>query len=150
MRRSVFLSVFVLSATLPVAGVALAASETCPGDCRGTSGDDTLSGSARDNRIVAESGNDRVVGCGGEDELKGGDGRDEVYGQGDDDRVKGSFGSDRVFGGDGDDLVRGGTAEQTNDGVRDFLDCAAGTQDMVYFVPGQDMVQNCEISNPPA
>ena len=150
MRRFVFFFVFVLSAALLIVGVALAVSKTCPYDCRSTGGDDTLSGSARDNRIVAESGDDRVVGRGGEDELKGGDGRDEVYGQGENDRVKGSFGSDRVFGGDGDDLVRGGTAEQTNDGVRDFLDCGAGTQDVVYFVPGQDVVQNCEIPNPPA
>ena len=54
-----------------------------------------------------------------------------------------------VFGGSGDDLVRGGTPERPNDRARDVLDCGAGT-DTAYFIPGQDVVRNCEILNPPA
>lgn len=148
MRRYVLLAVFVASATLMIVGSALAASKMCSGNCRGTSGDDVLFGSARSNTIYAEDGADRIVGKKGDDALKGGDGPDEVYGQEDDDRVKGSFGGDRVFGGPGDDLVRGGTAEQTNDGVRDVLDCGEGDQDEVYFVPDQDEVRNCEVLFP--
>ncbi len=130
-------------ATFVVAGTALAINKMCPGDCRGTSGDDRLVGSVRDNVIYAEDGGDRMLGRNGDDQLKGGDGRDEVYGQEGADRVKGSAGRDIVFGGPGDDLVRGGTAEQTGDGARDVLDCGDGT-DTVYFVPEQDVVKNCE------
>ena len=148
MRRTIRLSVFAVAASLVISGVALAVNRTCPGDCRGTAGDDRLVGSARANTIFAENGDDRVLGRGGEDALKGGDGRDEIYGQDGNDRVKGSVGRDRVFGGPGDDLVRGGTARRTNDGARDILDCGGGT-DTVYFVPDQDAVSNCEVFNPP-
>ena len=150
MRRTAVSFVFVLAGMLLIAGVALAATKMCPTNCRGTSGDDRILGSARDNTIYAEDGNDRIIGRKGDDALKGGDGRDEVYGQEGNDRVKGSGGMDRVYGGPGDDLVRGGTHDRTNDGVRDVLDCGAGT-DTVYFVPGQDRVSSdCEIRNPPS
>lgn len=130
------------------AGTAFAVNKMCPHNCRGTGGDDRLVGSARGNTIHALDGGDRVLGRGGDDALKGGDGRDEVFGQEDNDRVKGSFGRDRIYGGPGDDLVRGGTAHQTNDGARDVLDCGDGT-DTVYFTPGVDVIQNCEVENPP-
>jgi Ca2+-binding RTX toxin-like protein len=134
---------------LAAAGTAFAVSKVCPGNCRGTSGDDRIVGSARMNTIYAEDGNDRVLGRAGDDALKGGDGRDEVYGQDGNDRVKGGAGMDEVHGGPGDDLVRGGTPERPNDGVRDILDCGDGT-DTVYFVEGQDRVgDDCEIRNPP-
>ena len=148
MRRLILLCGFAIAATLVISGVALAVNKTCPSDCRGTSGDDRLLGSARANTIYAESGDDRVLGRGGEDQLKGGDGRDEVYGQEANDRVKGSEGSDQVFGGPGDDLVRGGTVERPNDGARDVLDCGDGT-DTVYFIPDQDVARDCEVFNPP-
>ena len=149
MRRLAVLFVLVLSATLSAAGMAVAVTKTCPANCRGTNEDDALRGSARANVIYAEKGDDRILGRAGDDALKGGDGRDEVYGQSGADRVKGSNGMDEVYGGPGDDLVRGGTPERPDDRARDVLDCGDGT-DTAYFIPGQDVVRNCEILNPPA
>jgi Ca2+-binding RTX toxin-like protein len=149
MRRTVLLFLAATLALALAAGTAFAVNKMCPQNCRGTSEGDRLVGSARGNTIYALAGSDRVLGRGGDDALKGGDGRDEVFGQEDNDRVKGSFGRDRVYVGPGDDLVRGGTAQQTNDGARDVLDCGDGTQDTVYWTPGVDEIRDCEILNPP-
>ena len=151
MRRTTTTTALTFCLVLLLAGTALAVTRMCPGDCRGTGGDDRLVGSARANTIYAEDGDDRVVGRAGDDALKGGDGRDEVYGGEGNDRVKGSAGMDEVDGGPGDDLVRAGTPERPNDGARDVLDCGDGT-DTAYYVEGQDVIRDdsCEIINPPA
>lgn len=149
MKRFVFASMFVLSTTLSVAGAAFAVSKMCPGDCRGTAGNDRIVGSARAQTIYGERGNDRVLGRAGDDYVKGGADNDEVYGQEGNDKVKGTLGGDEIFGGPGDDTLRAGALEQPNDGARDVLDCGDGT-DTAYFTPGQDVVhEDCEILNPP-
>lgn len=150
MRRSVLSLALVLTATLLVAGTALAVNRDCDGGvCKGTGGDDVLDGSPAKDVIYGLGGDDRVVGRGGGDTLKGGPNRDRVNGGGGDDRVRGALGTDEVFGGPGDDLVRASDGEQPNDRARDVLDCGAGV-DTVYFIPGQDVARaNCEVRNPP-
>jgi len=148
-KKHAFMFVFVLVTTLVVAGAAFAAVKQCNGGtCRGTSGDDKIYGSVRNEIVFGEQGDDRLYGRGGEDLLKGDPGRDTVYGQEGPDRVKGGTGRDMVYGGPGDDLVRGGTHDQTNDGVRDILDCGPGV-DTVYYTPGTDVLRDCEVRNPP-
>lgn len=145
MKRGTLLILFVAVALLLTAGVAYAAVRTCDGGrCTGTQKADTITGSAGEEVILGEGGNDMIFGREGNDGLKGGTGNDEVYGEDGNDKVKGSQGRDKVFGGPGDDVLRGGTHGQTNDGVRDFLDCGPG-EDTVYYVPGQDEIKDCEI-----
>ena len=72
MRRTIFAPIF--GVVLFAAGTAFAVNKMCPGNCRGTSEDDRLGGSARANMIYAEDGNDRVKGSAGMDEVHGGPG----------------------------------------------------------------------------
>ncbi len=148
MRRPVMLFVVVFVFTLTVAGVALAVTKTCNGECIGTSRSDTLTGGPGPDTIRAGAGNDKIIGNGGDDRLFGDRDNDRVFGGEGNDTVKGSTGADTVEGGPGNDLVRGGTHKQRNDGVRDILDCGDG-DDTVYFVRGQDVIRNCEHFNTP-
>nr|MBA3794011.1 hypothetical protein [Rubrobacter sp.] len=62
--------VFVLVTTLVVAGAAFAAVKQCNGGtCRGTSGDDKIYGSVRNEIVFGGQGDDRLYGRGGEDLL---------------------------------------------------------------------------------
>lgn len=103
---------------------------------RGDDGDDTITGSDRNDRISGDAGNDVLVGSIGNDEIQGGAG---------DDRLEGGAGADRLFGGDGNDVLIGGTgldrmfggigddtflnnepADSRQNGVRDFLNGGGG------------------------
>jgi Ca2+-binding RTX toxin-like protein len=66
----------------------------------GTSGNDSLVGSAADDVIDGLGGNDTVLGLGASDTLKGGEGDDSLYG---------GDGGDDLHGGAGNDLLDGGT-----------------------------------------
>lgn len=146
--RAPVLVFFVAAGTLLLAAAAFAATRHCNGGtCMGTDGADRILGSNLDETVFANMGPDKLFGRDGADQLKGEEGRDEVHGQGGDDRVKGGTGRDAVFGEAGDDLVRAGTHDRTNDGVRDVLDCGDGV-DTVYYIPGQDVIRDCEIENP--
>lgn len=148
MKRTIFVLALMGAATLLVAGTALAMTVRCSGgECRGTDMADRIFGSASKEVVYAGGGNDDLFGRRGDDLLKGDQGNDEVYGQSGDDRPKGGFGKDRVFGGPGNDLVRGGRHNQTDDGVRDFLDCGDG-KDTVYYTPGVDVIKDCEVLIP--
>lgn len=130
------------------AGVAYAATIDCTGgECTGTNNADTMNGSAGDDKMLALDGGDTLYGVGGMDALKGKGGGDEIFGGEGNDIVKGGFGKDRVDGGEGDDLVRGGTHSAANDQARDVLICGPG-RDTVFFVRGQDVLQDCEIKRP--
>ncbi|HEX2729491.1 MAG TPA: hypothetical protein VHM16_07025, partial [Rubrobacteraceae bacterium] len=60
-------------------------------------------------------------------------------------------GRDTLYGGPGNDTVLSGNyspeTTSTNDGAADVVDCGAGT-DTVYYTPGQDTIENCEIEQP--
>ena len=150
MRKPVSLLAFVLVATLMVAGTAVAITmKQCGGgECQGTTDPELLYGTGVEDTVYGRGGGDRIYGYGDDDRLKGGPGADGIYGGSGDNRMKAGSGADEVYGGAGDEILRGSTIEQTDDGVRDILDCGGGL-DTVYFVPGQDQVaDNCEIKNP--
>jgi hypothetical protein len=65
----------------------------------GTSGDDRLTGTARDDVICAGAGRDRIDGRGGDD---------AIFGDAGDDRVEGGAGQDTLYGDDGADQLSGG------------------------------------------
>lgn len=70
----------------------------------GTSGNDTLIGTASDDSIEGFAGNDTLDGGAGNDTLDGGDGADSLLGGAGNDTLDGMPGSvDTLSGGDGDD-----------------------------------------------
>jgi Ca2+-binding RTX toxin-like protein len=74
----------------------------------GTSGKDTLRGTAKADGILALAGNDLLLGLAGNDGLCGGRGRDRLRGGKGRDRLLGGPGRDRLLGGPGRDRLRGG------------------------------------------
>src|SRR5262249_21212091 len=78
--------------------------------CQGTSGDDTIIGTAA---------NDVIVGLGGNDTIMGGNGDDVIYAGGGNDLVSGGSGQDSLFGGSGNDTLRGENGEDALDGGAD-------------------------------
>lgn len=132
----------------------------------GTSGDDVLVGTDKNDKIYGKSGNDEIRGMGGNDRLEGDSGNDTmfggegndimdggrdddvmsgdegndlVYGNRGDDIVEGNAGNDLVGGGSGNDVISGGDG---NDGLyggsgNDVLDGGAG-KDRLYAGRGDD------------
>ncbi|CUI04235.1 Alkaline phosphatase [Janthinobacterium sp. CG23_2] len=91
----------------------------------GTTGDDVLFLSGRDNTAFGGLGNDDIAGSSGNDTLDGGDGNDKLVGaDGADhllggsgnDTMDGGEGNDQLFGGDGDDVLTGGEGCDTLSG----------------------------------
>lgn len=70
----------------------------------GTSGNDTLSGTADDDALFGYNGNDTLKGREGHDVLLGGDGSDTLWGNDGDDVLYGGFDADWMKGGDGADI----------------------------------------------
>jgi Ca2+-binding RTX toxin-like protein len=135
MRRVVLLLAAMAVALLVSSGVALAVIKTCPTNCFGTQGPDTLDGSTNANVIKALGGGDRVHGWRG---------NDAIYGNPDDDALYGDYGDDSVYGGDGNDYVEGGYGQDyidtgdgsdkvgAKDGYKDHIVCGQGGSDLVY------------------
>ncbi|MBQ0820828.1 hypothetical protein KBI52_11485 [Microvirga sp. HBU67558] len=72
----------------------------------GSSGNDTIFGSASNNTIVGGDGNDYILGFGGNDSLVGGDGNDTLSGSnGYRDTLVGGLGNDHYVTGDSDDVL---------------------------------------------
>ncbi len=65
----------------------------------GGSGNDSISGNIKDNKLVGGGGGDSILGKIGQDTLTGGDGDDELFG---------GTGRDLLIGGRGGDLLNGG------------------------------------------
>ena len=99
MSRSLLIA---LLAALALPGLALAA------NVKGTSGDDTLTGTPNADRIFGKAGNDKIDGLAGNDRLFGGRGNDTVNGGDGNDGIHGGSGDDTLDGGDGNDRIRGG------------------------------------------
>jgi Ca2+-binding RTX toxin-like protein len=74
----------------------------------GTSGNDTLCGTAGDDNITGGGGNDLIFLFGGNDRATGGDGNDTILGGGGADDLTGGNGNDSLFGNDGNDRLTGG------------------------------------------
>jgi Ca2+-binding RTX toxin-like protein len=78
----------------------------------GTTGSNTITGTANHDVIIGKAGNDTLSGSGGNDDmhggadtdtLSGGDGADFLHGGLGNDRLSGQDGQDTLFGGDGAD-----------------------------------------------
>ena len=149
MKRPALFLAFVLVATLLAASAAFAATIQCNGgECSGTNMADRISGSPKDETIRGQSGNDKIYGGGGRDVLKGGPGTDFVKDGGGQNILKGGDGPDVIRGGLGDETIRASSPELANDRDRDDINCGPGV-DTVYYIPGQDTIENCEVINPP-
>lgn len=88
-------------------------SVTLLGFSDGTTGNDTINGTAATDWIDALSGNDRVYGGGGADLLAGNLGHDSLYGGAGNDRLEGGAGNDLLDGGTQDDSLYGGAGNDT-------------------------------------
>ena len=77
----------------------------------GSAGNDTLRGTAYDNRLVGGVGNDLLEGDWGVDVLEGGAGNDVLRGGAGSDRLFGGDGADRIVVDFGQDRVHGGGGE---------------------------------------
>ena len=95
----------------------------------GTSGADTLDGSADPDEILGLEGDDRLYGHGGDDTLYGDEGDDMLAGGAGDDVLDGGAGNDTLWGGEGADRIifRDGYG---HDVVMDF-DVTGGTVGLV-------------------
>lgn len=89
----------------------------------GTSGSDTLTGGAEENKIVGYEGDDILYGLGGVDQLDGGDG---------DDTLAGGIGDDALFGGNGNDTY---LYESGQDNIDELAD-TPGNIDKIVFASG--------------
>ena len=80
---------------------------------RGGTGNDTITGNVKDNKLIGGAGNDMIEGGLGADELQGGQGTDTAHGGDGDDLIFGGKGGDTLYGEDGADEVRGGIGSDT-------------------------------------
>ena len=120
----------------------------------GRDGDDSLTGSGLDDRILAGAGNDTVRGGDGNEMIFGHDGDDLLDGEAGDDRiyggvgadqVSGGDGNDRIYGGDGNDLLRGddGSDRVSGDSGDDTVDGGSGN-DYLYGGDGNDVLSGAD------
>lgn len=99
------------------------------GDVRGGSGNDTIEGSAADDKFYGGDDNDQMLGFAGRDQLfgdngddfiSGGDGNDKIWGGAGKDTIRGDANNDKIYGGDGEDLIYGGTGNDVIEGGDGF------------------------------
>jgi uncharacterized repeat protein (TIGR01451 family)/CSLREA domain-containing protein len=112
----------------------------------GTSGPDTLNGTAGDDVICGLGGNDTINGNAGDDVLYGGDGADTMNGGAGNDVLLGGNGNDKMVGNAGSDSVNGDAGADTiniKDGVsgNDSADGGAGSDTCTK--DSGDTVTNC-------
>jgi Ca2+-binding RTX toxin-like protein len=76
---------------------------------KGTSGEDTLYGTAESDTISGFEGSDKLFGEGEDDFLEGGIGKDEIYGREGNDEIKDGndepYSDNKVYGGSGNDNI---------------------------------------------
>lgn len=101
-------------------------------------GDDRLTGSDGDDRIVALTGADVVKGGAGDDRLLGGAGRDRLKGNAGDDTLRGGAGRDLLKGGGDDDRLFGGAHRDRLNGQAgdDTLTGGGGADRFVFHTSG--------------
>jgi hypothetical protein len=76
-------------------------------DIFGTSGADTINGTAARENIYGLNGADVIHAGGGNDYVDGGIGKDDIYGEDGDDWLIGGNGTDQLYGGNGNDILDG-------------------------------------------
>jgi hypothetical protein len=103
LRVGLILATMVLGGML-LSGVVLA--KTCSHNCRGTGGDDYLTGSGSGNTIAGLGGDDTVKGLGGADWLFGDPGGDKLSGGPGVDHIRGGTGLDKLDGKKGNDHLK--------------------------------------------
>jgi Ca2+-binding RTX toxin-like protein len=79
----------------------------------GTANDDVIYGLAGNDNLYGEAGNDTLYGDAGADTLKGRDGNDIMYGGADVDYLEGGNGDDILYGGAGADSLKGSSGVDT-------------------------------------
>ena len=105
LRVGLILTTIVLVGML-LSGVVLAVTKHCNHNCRGTGGDDYLTGSGSNNTLSGLGGADTVKGLGGTDLLTGDPGGDELSGGTGVDHIYGGTGVDRLNGKKGSDQLK--------------------------------------------
>jgi hypothetical protein len=129
MLRKAFVSPDFEHALRPVMGV-----EEFNSDPRGC----TITGTARNDRLVGTPGDDVICAGAGDDVVDGRGGNDAVFGDAGNDTLAGGAGDDTLYGGDGNDALAGGTGDDVlaagpgddrldGGGGRDFLEGGEGT-----------------------
>jgi VCBS repeat-containing protein len=73
-------------------------------------------GGSRDDTLTGTAGNDKIDGGNGNDTIHGGDGNDSIVGGNGDDTVIGGRGNDILDGGNGNDILRAGDGNNSFDG----------------------------------
>ncbi|MCZ8186563.1 MAG: hypothetical protein O9308_09290 [Beijerinckiaceae bacterium] len=126
----------------------------------GGSGDDSISGDARDNLLQGGDGNDIILGGAGNDFIETGDGHDQVWGGDGDDYINtlsgpkyidGGNGNDDIVGDASDDILIGGSGsdfligylgnDQMDGGDDDDTLIAGGGDDRVWGGAGDDSLE---------
>lgn len=79
----------------------------------GTDGNDAMTGTSSDDRMLGLAGNDTMNGGSGSDVVYGNAGSDLISGVAGNDSVFGGMGTDRLYGGDGNDLIYGNNDDDT-------------------------------------
>ncbi|WP_281428284.1 calcium-binding protein [Actinoplanes hulinensis] len=97
----------------------------------GGSGNDRLTGGAREDEFHGNTGADRIYGLGGDDRLSGDDGNDVIYGGAGNDGIAGGKGNDREYGGAGNDGH--GQGSDTKSADADLVDGGTGVDQVSYF-----------------
>jgi Ca2+-binding RTX toxin-like protein len=98
----------------------------------GTSGNDKINGTSRNDLIITYEGNDKIEGGGGNDCIVSGEGNDNVEGGTGNDVLDLGIGNDKADGGTGSDLVLGGGNDDDLKGGSDI--------DQIYAGNGNDKV----------
>ena len=99
----------------------------------GTSGTETINGSASNDLISGLAGDDTLNGLAGYDIIRGGAGNDIIDGGADDDQLYGGDGNDTIVGGTGNDYLYGEAGNdnlQGGDGA-DFISGGAGNDILI-------------------
>lgn len=106
---------------------------------------DSLTGSAKNDKILGLGGADTLNGGTGNDYLDGGDGNDVLTGGDGNDFFDGGNGNDLLSGGKGDDYLFGGAGNDTitSDEGHDSIDGGAGDDNLsvgYYYSFGEDLI----------
>jgi outer membrane protein OmpA-like peptidoglycan-associated protein len=114
-------------------------------------GNDTLTGSAANETLVAGDGNNTLSGGGGDDVLVGGPGNDTLNGGSGNDTLTGGLGDDTLDGGDGTDAFYAGAGNDTltalDGNAESPVDCGPGTDSVTY--DATDSLVACELAPVP-
>lgn len=114
----------------------LSSQPACENFIVGTAGDDTLTGTNKNDCIDGGDGNDTISGGNGKDVLLGGNGNDIIYGGNGGDTILGGDGNDTLYGNNAGDNVGGQSGSDTVDGGNGVDSC----QNDVL-----DTFANCEV-----